>query len=777
MESGLITVPQSRRRVMSDDPRDHARGRRAFRPWTKRPRALLGAIVLAVYATTMALPGQVALAAGTATLSVNPAAISAGGGDTFTFDIVQNATVPTSGAQMDLAFDPAKLQVMGVKPGPAYAGGLFLFGSSDDGTNKSLDVAMKQANDTGRLNNLATFLLPGSGIVPPGDAVFLTITMKALPGKGGTANLGILTWTMLDQAGEKVTTQALNGAVTIGAATATAGAGASPAASGLASPGPSGSTTDTVDTPVDWGLPTGPATVSVAPASVDAKQGGTTVAYLVARATTPSSAVTVDLTFDPKLLQVTTLEPGPAWTGASILAGGTGGVAQTIALANQTGQLKQTGVYLLPTALEFPAQESIFLVVTLKEIAAGTSPLSITAASVLDSKGTAVAVDASGFTAVKAPPSTVDPALVVGVLVLVAAVVLLSVFVRRMSAQRRRRWPYAVSLILGLIPVMMFVAIVAMLVGNALPVVASPGIPALFSGKFTSAYSLGGITGDWGLVPAVWGTIEITVIAVLIALPVSLAMAVIAAEFPMGPLGRLIRPLLGVLSGIPPIVFAVAGAVFVTVFIAPKFAGSADFSSFHPEAIGAAAGSWPPADVPWSATAFPWPPNSGGLPSSTLLGGVLIALLVIPFMAPLIYDAMRAVPRATREASLALGANRSYTLRRVIIPQAMPGIVAAVALATLKALGDVLIVAFVVGWQAESLPTPLADVLERTSSLAVEGANLLGSLQSGAGQYCDAKTPACAVGYSSALVLLLVAAVVVTTATLLERRMRRRLVA
>jgi ABC-type phosphate transport system permease subunit len=137
---------------------------------------------------------------------------------------------------------------------------------------------------------------------------------------------------------------------------------------------------------------------------------------------------------------------------------------------------------------------------------------------------------------------------------------------------------------------------------------------------------------------------------------------------------------------------------------------------------------------------------------------------------------MRNIPSAAREASFALGANRRYTLRRVILPLAMPGIVAAIALATLKALGDVLIVALAVGWQAETFPNPIVDVFERTSSLAAEGANLLGNLQqAGAGKGCSTATPACAVGYFSALVLLLVAAAVVVIATVLEGRLRRRL--
>jgi len=211
--------------------------------------------------------------------------------------------------------------------------------------------------------------------------------------------------------------------------------------------------------------------------------------------------------------------------------------------------------------------------------------------------------------------------------------------------------------------------------------------------------------------------------------------------------------------------------VFITAFMIPKFAANSTYAAFDPATIGAK-GTWPPPDVPFNAGSFPW--DLTGLSNSTLLGGMLIALLVIPFMTPLIADAMRDVSSSAREASLALGANRSYTLRKVILPLAMPGIVGAVALGTLKALGDTLIVAFAVGWSADSIPQPLLDVLERTPSLAAQSAGLIGTFET----LNDSCKPAeCAVGYSSALLLLLVAGVVVLFLTYVQARGRRRVLA
>jgi len=160
--------------------------------------------------------------------------------------------------------------------------------------------------------------------------------------------------------------------------------------------------------------------------------------------------------------------------------------------------------------------------------------------------------------------------------------------------------------------------------------------------------------------------------------------------------------------------------------------------------------------------------------NSTLLGGVLIALFLIPFLTALFVDALADVPRAAREASLALGANRTYTIRRVVLPRAMPALIGASMLGLLKALGDALIVGFAVGWSADQLPNPLFDVLERTTSIAAQSAGLIGSFET-----LDASCGpvACAVGYSGALLLLLVAGVIVLAVSWLQARSRRRIAA
>jgi ABC-type phosphate transport system permease subunit len=315
-------------------------------------------------------------------------------------------------------------------------------------------------------------------------------------------------------------------------------------------------------------------------------------------------------------------------------------------------------------------------------------------------------------------------------------------------------------------PVLLFGVMARMVVVKSLPALELPGLYQVVGAKFESQFSTG--ARIYGLLPAVAGTISVALVAIAIALPVSLAMAVMATEFTLGPIGRAMRLLLGALSGIPPIVYALLAVVLVEEFMIPKFAGGMTFATFDPAKLGSSAAAWPPADVPFNAGAYPWDPT--GLNNSTLLGGILIALLVIPFMAPLMADAIGNVPRSDREASLAVGANRWYTLRKVTLPLALPGIVGAIAVGILKAIGDALIVIFVIGWEANTIPDPLFDVLERPAPLTSTSAGLLGGFQSNAG-VCTSVS--CHVGYFSALLLLLFAVVVVLATTVLQARLRR----
>ena len=104
----------------------------------------------------------------------------------------------------------------------------------------------------------------------------------------------------------------------------------------------------------------------------------------------------------------------------------------------------------------------------------------------------------------------------------------------------------------------------------------------------------------------------------------------------------------------------------------------------------------------------------------------MVGLFLIPFMTPLLDDALQGVPRSLREASLSLGANVWNTLKSVTIPYAFPGIMNALLLGILTALGESIIVWFCIGFGTSNLPHPQFDVLQRAAPLTSAIVGLLG---------------------------------------------------
>lgn len=325
-------------------------------------------------------------------------------------------------------------------------------------------------------------------------------------------------------------------------------------------------------------------------------------------------------------------------------------------------------------------------------------------------------------------------------------------------AKKARRWSLArsVTSIMALLPVLLLLLVVANLVWSSLPAIQQAGLPVLFSTKISNVFSGVYTPGEFGLLPALWGTLLLAGMTLCMAFPVSLAMAIFATEFDLKGLGRVLEAVLGIFVGLPPILYAVLSLTVLTAFVVPKFGGDG-----LPEEI---------------LRALPGLPsyNAGTLPreTSTLLGGIMLSLLVIPFMAPLIVDAIRGVPHELKEASLALGATRWYTLMRVTLPSALPGIATALSLGTLKTIGDVVISAWTIGYIKNGLPQPLVDIFESIAPLTSTGAGLLNGLEGGA---AVPPGPERGAAYFAALLLLLLAFTILVMTGLVQRYLQRRL--
>ncbi len=185
-----------------------------------------------------------------------------------------------------------------------------------------------------------------------------------------------------------------------------------------------------------------------------------------------------------------------------------------------------------------------------------------------------------------------------------------------------------------------------------------------------------GSSGAFGAVPLFAGTMLISAIALAVAVPLGLMSAIYLSDYASPMMRAITKPVLEVLAGIPTVVYGFFAALTVAPFI--RQAG---------EALGLDVAS-----------------------ESALAAGLVMGIMLIPFISSLSDDALSAVPRAMRDGSLGLGATRSETIRKVLIPAALPGIVGGILLAASRAIGETMIVVMAAGLSANLTINPLEAV-------------------------------------------------------------------
>jgi phosphate transport system permease protein len=185
-----------------------------------------------------------------------------------------------------------------------------------------------------------------------------------------------------------------------------------------------------------------------------------------------------------------------------------------------------------------------------------------------------------------------------------------------------------------------------------------------------------GATGAFGAVPLFAGTFMIMVIALLVAAPIGLFSAIFLSEYAPARLRKWIKPLLELLAGIPTVVYG----YFAIIALAPVM-----------RSLGAALGL----DVS---------------SESALTAGLVMGIMIIPFISSLADDMITAVPRGLRDAAYGLGATPGEVIRSVVLPAALPGIVGAFLLAISRAVGETMIVVMAAGLSAHLTANPLASV-------------------------------------------------------------------
>lgn len=210
--------------------------------------------------------------------------------------------------------------------------------------------------------------------------------------------------------------------------------------------------------------------------------------------------------------------------------------------------------------------------------------------------------------------------------------------------------------------------------------------------RFAAAGREGGTEGQFGLLPLLWGTIFISLIALVVAVPLGLYSAIYMSEYAHPKLRALFKPLLEILAGIPSIVYG----FFAVITVGPMLRDSGALIGF---------------DV--SAT-------------SALGAGFVMGIMIIPFVSSLSDDIISAVPQALREGSYGLGATKSETIRQVVLPAALPGIVGAVLLAGSRAVGETMIVVLAAGIAPNLTANPFQAVTTITVKIVSQ---LTGDLQ------------------------------------------------
>jgi len=185
-----------------------------------------------------------------------------------------------------------------------------------------------------------------------------------------------------------------------------------------------------------------------------------------------------------------------------------------------------------------------------------------------------------------------------------------------------------------------------------------------------------GSSGSFGAVPLFTGTLLITSIAMLFAVPVGLMTAIFLAEYSSSRVRGVAKPLLEVLAGIPTVVYG----FFAALTVAPWIRRTG-------ESVGLEVAS-----------------------ESALAAGLVMGIMIIPLVSSLSDDAINAVPRSMRDGALGLGSTRAETMTKVILPAALPGIVGGILLAFSRAIGETMIVVMAAGLSANLTANPFEAV-------------------------------------------------------------------
>jgi phosphate transport system permease protein len=207
---------------------------------------------------------------------------------------------------------------------------------------------------------------------------------------------------------------------------------------------------------------------------------------------------------------------------------------------------------------------------------------------------------------------------------------------------------------------MLFLAVIGIgLFLKALPIIKEKGIWVLLTSGNWRPFK-----GEFGFLPYILSTIYVSLLAIAIALPLSLLTSIYLNTYASKNLRRVFQPFIDVLSGIPSVIYGVWGTLTIVPLIANKIAPHfIEFSSGY----------------------------------TVLAGGVVLAVMILPLLISVLIEVFDAIPREMTDASLQLGATKWQTVKRVVLRKSFPGIIAAIVLSVSRAFGETIAVLMVCG--------------------------------------------------------------------------------
>ncbi len=249
----------------------------------------------------------------------------------------------------------------------------------------------------------------------------------------------------------------------------------------------------------------------------------------------------------------------------------------------------------------------------------------------------------------------------------------------RGAPRRRERLVEALLLLAAMLSVLTTIGIVLSLLEGTVAFFREIGIVQFVTGtEWTPLFA----NGAYGVLPILSGTLLITAIAMLVAIPLGLGAALYLSEYASGRARAVLKPVLEVLAGVPTVVYGFFALSFVTPTLLQGLLGL-EVGIFN-----------------------------------ALSAGLVIGILIIPIVASLSEDALSAVPQAMRDGALALGATRTTVARKVVLPAALSGVIASFVLGLSRAIGETMVAVIAAGSIAQLTADPRQPMQTMTAFIA-----------------------------------------------------------